>query len=320
MAYCCSVNTPRRIRLSRSTTYLLATRPIRRTMIGVPVWRQYFFQKTGNLVDLEQTGHSIQIRCQGIPYWSKPYQWHETRVHKLTEAEDRDTSVALHLEISFWADEIPADVLHLDTSWFPEDFNCDLRFSKERFPEPEKEMARLKSEGFRVSLWQWNYVSRRDDNPNFVEGRDGGFFAVDENGKLYAPEVDAEGEWIDDAIIDFTNPEAAEWYTSQIAGVLRKGEATIKTDFGEGIPPDAVFKEITGRRQPVLLCRFSRIPTGDAEHRSFGILVLLPRHRGFYRYADSGAVRTLGTTRVVQQPCPNPRSRERQRPGAVGLR
>jgi alpha-D-xyloside xylohydrolase len=142
----------------------------------------------------------------------------------------------------------PADVLHLDTAWFTEDFNCDLRFSAERFPEPEKHFARLKAEGFRVSLWLWNFVSRREDNRNFVEGRERGFFATSPDGTLYTQSEKARGEWIDDAIIDFTNPDAVAWYTSQVADLLAMGASTIKPDFGESIPADAVFKETTGER------------------------------------------------------------------------
>lgn len=33
------------------------------------------------------------------------------------------------------AHDIPCDVLHLDTAWFNRDWNCDLRFSEERFPD-----------------------------------------------------------------------------------------------------------------------------------------------------------------------------------------
>lgn len=144
--------------------------------------------------------------------------------------------------------KIPADVIHLDSAWFKEDFNCDLKFSEERFPEPEKHMEQLKAEGFRVSLWQWNYVSRREDNINFVDGREKGFFAKGSDGELYGQAERTKGEWINDAIIDFTNPDAAAWYSAQIENLLKMGAATIKTDFGEGIPSEAIFKEISGDR------------------------------------------------------------------------
>ena len=41
---------------------------------------------------------------------------------------------------------------------------------------------------------------------------------------------------MDDAIIDFSNPEAVAWYGAQIEGLIRMGASSIKTDFGEGFP------------------------------------------------------------------------------------
>jgi alpha-D-xyloside xylohydrolase len=50
---------------------------------------------------------------------------------------------------------IPCDVIHIDTDWYKNDWECDLEFSDEKFPDPAGMMARLREQGFRVSLWQW---------------------------------------------------------------------------------------------------------------------------------------------------------------------
>ena len=42
------------------------------------------------------------------------------------------------------------------------------------------------------------------------------------------------------AIIDFTNPDAAAWYRETLRVLLRQGIDVFKTDFGEGVPADAV--------------------------------------------------------------------------------
>jgi alpha-D-xyloside xylohydrolase len=143
--------------------------------------------------------------------------------------------------------EIPADVLHLDTYWFRDDWNCDLRFSDDRFGEPEKHMQALKEQGFRISLWQYNFVPPREDNANYKEGLERGYFATGPDGKLFVYPAGTTGAWIDDAIIDFSNSEAVTWYAEQIKRLIRMGASTIKTDFGEGIPEDAVFKNIDGK-------------------------------------------------------------------------
>lgn len=143
---------------------------------------------------------------------------------------------------------IPTDVLHLDTAWFQEDWNCDLRFSTDRFADPERHLAQLREQGFRVSLWQYNFVPPRDNNSNYHEGRAKGYFAKDQTGEVFAHPPDRKGSWMDDAIIDFSNPEASAWYAAQIEALMRLGASSIKTDFGEGIPEEAVYKSIDGRR------------------------------------------------------------------------
>ena len=131
---------------------------------------------------------------------------------------------------------IPTDVLHLDTAWFQEDWNCDLRFSTDRFADPEQHLAQLREQGFRVSLWQYNFVPPRDNNSNYREGRAKGYFAKDKAGEVFKHPPERKGSWMDDAIIDFSNPEAAAWYAAQIEALMHLGASSIKTDFGEGIP------------------------------------------------------------------------------------
>lgn len=142
---------------------------------------------------------------------------------------------------------IPADVLHLDTAWFQKDWNCDLRFSTDRFAEPKKHMDELKQQGFRVSLWQYNFIPPNEDNVNFVEAREKGYLVKNKNGELFRYDNDLPGSWKDDAIIDFSNPEAAKWYGDQIKKVIAMGASAIKTDFGEGIPKNGVFANIEGK-------------------------------------------------------------------------
>ena len=43
------------------------------------------------------------------------------------------------------------------------------------------------------------------------------------------------------AIVDFSNPAAAQWYTEKLGEILDQGVDFIKTDFGERIPLDALY-------------------------------------------------------------------------------
>jgi alpha-D-xyloside xylohydrolase len=141
-------------------------------------------------------------------------------------------------------------VLHLDTAWFKDDWNCDLKFSEERFPDPEKHTKQLKEQGFRISLWQYNFIPPREDNCNYLEALEKGYFAKNDAGEPYQMSREfpgISGSWTDDCIIDFSNPEARAWYCEKLSAALRTGASAIKTDFGEGVPEGARYACIDGR-------------------------------------------------------------------------
>ena len=172
---------------------------------------------------------------------------------------------------------IPADVLHLDTAWFQEDWNCDLRFSDDRFADPATHMQRLRDEGFRVSLWQYNFVPARENNINFREGVEKGYFALDEHGKPYTFGVGDNLVWGKDVVIDFSNPRATGWYTEQIQQLIQLGAATIKTDFGEGIPADASYQRIEGRKFHNLYSLVYNSAIAEAIHQVSGEYIVWAR-------------------------------------------
>jgi len=144
--------------------------------------------------------------------------------------------------------DIPCDVLHLDTAWFEEDWNCDLRFSKERFDNPEYHLKKLKEQGLNISLWQYNFIPPKDNNVNYKEALEKDYFALGQDGNPYQYPKNVKGGWIDDLVIDFSNDDAVEWYGQQIENLITMGNAAIKVDFGEGIPEDAIYKNIDGSK------------------------------------------------------------------------
>ena len=143
--------------------------------------------------------------------------------------------------------DIPCDVLHLDTAWFSKDWNCDLKFSEERFPDPEKHLADYRRDGFHVSLWQYNFIPPREDNTHYLEAVENGYLAKDGKGQPYHLPENCRGSWVDDVIVDFSSPDARAWYGTKIKALMELGAGAIKTDFGEGIPEDAVYAGIEGK-------------------------------------------------------------------------
>lgn len=136
--------------------------------------------------------------------------------------------------------DIPCDVLHLDTYWFEKDWVCDLEFSKERFPEPEKLMSELEEMGFTTSIWQLPYV--HVSLQNYKEGVQNDYFVKTQDGGIY------KFDWFGDeyALIDFSNEDAVRWYIEKIKKILRMGAKAVKTDIAEGMPVDGVYKNISG--------------------------------------------------------------------------
>lgn len=152
------------------------------------------------------------------------------------------------------ANNVPIDVIHLDTAWFKEDWNPDLVFSTERFPNPEIKIPKLLEDGIRTSLWQCTFVPPRDDNILYREGVAGGYFAYhrEANGskgsKLFEYPSGSSGWRLDDVTIDYSNPKTRSWYGKKISDLVAMGVSAIKTDFGDCIPPDAYYENIEGRR------------------------------------------------------------------------
>jgi alpha-D-xyloside xylohydrolase len=150
------------------------------------------------------------------PLWS--FGLWMSRITYTSEAEAREVARGMREH------RIPCDVIHLDTGWFEEDWRCNYKFSTTRFDDPEKMISDLKDQGFRISLWQLPYFTPK--NELHREVMEHGYAVLDVDGR---PPTE-------DAIVDFSNPEAVEWYQGKLAGLLRMGVAAIKVDFGEAAP------------------------------------------------------------------------------------
>jgi alpha-D-xyloside xylohydrolase len=131
------------------------------------------------------------------------------------------------------AHRIPCDVIHIDTDWYEHDWVCDLRFGPSKFPDPAGMTARLREQGFRVSLWQW--PNMLVNSPMFLEGYS--YLARQKNGKPYIfPGFEAPAGYI-----DYSSEEAVRWIQEKFRALFDLGVAAIKVDFGEGASPDAVY-------------------------------------------------------------------------------
>ena len=155
------------------------------------------------------------------PLWS--FGLWMSRITYFSEDQVRDVAAKLR------ANRIPDDVIHLDTGWFETDWRCDYQFSKTRFKDPAKMIADLKQDGFHISLWQLPYFVPK--NTLFPEIVKRGLYVKDAKGNLP----------YEDAVLDFSNPEAVKWYQEKIGNLIKMGVGAIKVDFGEAAPLTGVY-------------------------------------------------------------------------------
>lgn len=125
--------------------------------------------------------------------------------------------------------KIPTDVLHFDTGWFGVDWRADYTFPQDRFPDPQKMINDFKDDGVHISLWQLPYMTPQ--NKLYDELVSNGFAIKDRKGNIP----------VEDAIIDFSNPGAIEWYQGKLKPLLEMGVGAIKVDFGEAAPEEGLY-------------------------------------------------------------------------------
>lgn len=181
------------------------------------------------------------------------------------------SSAAETLEVAerMRAEDLPFDVLHLDTHWFHRDWFCDLEFDPERFPDPAGYLAAMAAMGVKVSLWQLPYIPEGSALFDELEAVDG--FVRREDGSLYDIGLCYTPEWDGGRVgcIDLTNPAAVEVYQRRLGELLALGARAIKVDFGEQAPVDGVYHDGTPghrmhNRYPLLYDRAVAEATHDA--------------------------------------------------------
>ncbi|WP_018143274.1 alpha-xylosidase [Alloscardovia criceti] len=132
--------------------------------------------------------------------------------------------------------QIPLSAFHYDCYWMREFHWTDFTWDERYFSDIEGTLKRLhEDKNLHICAWINPYIAQR--GALFKEARDKGYLVKKANGDVWQTDLWQAGM----GIVDFTNPEATEWYKNRVKALLRQGVDAIKTDFGERIPRDVVW-------------------------------------------------------------------------------
>ncbi|QAA31782.1 alpha-xylosidase [Clostridium manihotivorum] len=131
--------------------------------------------------------------------------------------------------------DIPLQVFHFDCFWMKEYEWCNFEWDNRQFPDPQGMLKRLHDKGLEICVWINSYVGQR--SKLFDIGKEKGYFIKNSDGSVFQTDFWQPGM----AIVDFTNPEACQWYKDLLKELFKMGVNNIKTDFGERIPTKCVY-------------------------------------------------------------------------------
>lgn len=190
----------------------------------------YFNNKNGELIYYFMYGPSVQEVIEKYtlvtgrppmpPRWSFGYIQSKFSYESWTEVQG--------VVNTFRDKNIPLDCVILDLSWA----NClfDLNWNNDGFPDAAAKVASFSDNGVKIITAVDAYV--RNDCENFPEGDTNKYFALD------APYPEGNTKTVDMfigpcALVDFTNPYAAEWWWNKEKRLIDEGVAGIWNDLDE---------------------------------------------------------------------------------------
>ena len=176
---------------------------------------------------------------------------------------------------------MPCDVITFDgRAWQDTATRFAFEWDASRYPDPAAVIARLKAQNFRVCIWEYPLISVQ--NPLFEELAQKGWLLRDRRtGEAfrYSWDMSAFGEVLtplpDSGILDFTHPEARDFWRDSHKPLFDMGVDMIKADFGEQV------------EHPDMLAHNGE--SGSALRNVYALLYNRTVYEAAQRYCQSGA-------------------------------
>jgi alpha-D-xyloside xylohydrolase len=162
----------------------------------------------------------------------------------LSKAYYRDVPELLATAKAVRDNNMPCDVITLDgRAWQDTDTRFAFEWDTTRFDDPGAVIQQLKSQNFKVCVWEYPLVSVK--NPLFAQMAEKGWLLKDKrSGEAYRYHWDmsAFGEVLtplpESGIVDFTHPDAFAFWLESHKPLFELGVDMIKADFGEQVEDD----------------------------------------------------------------------------------
>ena len=168
----------------------------------------YYFMNGSSLNKIMQNYSNLSGQAPLPPKWTLGYIQSKFGYKNWDEVNE--------IVDTFRTKGIPVDGMVLDAYWAPENHYFDTSWSK-NFANPKEAMDALAAKGIKMTNIVDPYVQVTSDI--FTEGDKNGYFVQNSSGKT----IIYDAWYGKSGLIDYTNPDAAKWYTDKVKKLHDEG-------------------------------------------------------------------------------------------------
>ena len=200
-----------------------------------------FFIAADTPVGVLAAYHRLTGKPENVPLWSLG-AW-VSRAYYRDEADIMATANEVRER------RFPADVITFDgRAWQDTPTRFHFNFDPSRYPDPKRVIDQLKALDYKICCWEYPLVSI--NHPEYSNYLQQGYFLKRSDGSELVFEWDTGKKTTPfgptltplppSGLVDFTNPAAYAWWRDSHRALWAVGVDTIKSDFGEQVPADAL--------------------------------------------------------------------------------